>query len=457
MERDDKNREDRQGISWIQRVAEQSWEPELLISGLAIYATIQLPDYLGKGFQYFQYNLQSGTGFVDEFLPITIFSAFMAAITFLNYAFILHFVVRAFWVGVIGLNSVFRKGIQYDKLEYSELYKEEMKKRIGNSREFLLAVDRVASTIFSIAFAIVLMLIGIGLVYSVFFVLMNVVKAFVSDEVFELYSNVLYTLFIVFFISLAAATIILNLKRFRENERIARFHFKLTWYSSQILFPFIFKPLQYLLLSFMSNIPLKKYYAYTALSMAAFMVFMFANTLGAVESNLFESRDYYATSSDEARYDVNEYESTFKGSYFLKPAVSQPVIERGSLISLFIPYSKLLDTKLEPFCEFEQPADSLAGFIKRRMINRERIGCVNRLFGIHIDSTYSLEPDLMFTRHPATGQAGFRGWYELPDSLKKGRHEFQIRREVVDKADARRDSLGRALSFESRIPFWLQD
>ena len=30
--------------SWLKYVSEQSWEPELLISGLAIFATLNLPD-----------------------------------------------------------------------------------------------------------------------------------------------------------------------------------------------------------------------------------------------------------------------------------------------------------------------------------------------------------------------------------------------------------------------------
>jgi hypothetical protein len=41
---DDHFEDEKQGKGWLKRVAEQSWEPELLISGLAIFATLQLPD-----------------------------------------------------------------------------------------------------------------------------------------------------------------------------------------------------------------------------------------------------------------------------------------------------------------------------------------------------------------------------------------------------------------------------
>lgn len=151
--------------SWLQRVAEQSWEPELLISGLAVFATSQLPAYVRELFQYYQFNFQVDVGIIDELLPFLAVSVFLTALQVLSFAFIFHFVIRAFWVGLMGLNSVFPNGINYDKLENSELYKNEIKRRLGDKDSFILATDRLASLVFSVAFLLVCYMFGTGVIY----------------------------------------------------------------------------------------------------------------------------------------------------------------------------------------------------------------------------------------------------------------------------------------------------
>lgn len=444
--------------NWLKRVAEQSWEPELLISGLAIYATSQLPDILKSGLEYYTFNLQSGVGFFDQALPLTIYGSFTTALEFLNFAFILHFVIRAFWVGLIGLNSVFDKGIQYEKLEYSNFYKNEVKKRIGNSEDFLIAVDRLASVIFSIAFAVVLMLISISFMYFVFFMLINVMKVFLSESAYEIYSDILYITLLVIILSAALLSLILNMKRFRENEKIARFHFRLTWGMSLVIFPFILKPIQYLLLTYMSNMPLKKYIGYMGVFFVFFFAMMLRTSLTEADDRFFDARDYYTTLSTSGNFVPEQYESELiEGIMISEPVISSPVIQRGEFMSLFIPYSKLLDSKLDGFCRIEEPADSLFRFEKRDILNREYLSCANSFFTLLVNERDTVETDLLFTEHRKTEQPGYQSFLHIDDRFVTGKNILHIKRASVDKADAHRDSLGRPLIFESKIPLWVKD
>ena len=236
--------------SWLQKVAEQSWEPELLISGLAIFATLNLPEYVWKFHHYYKYNLQLDSGFIDELVPILVVGVFLTALQVLSFAFIFHFIVRAFWVGLMGLTSVYREGIKYDDLPYSEYYKTEMKKRIGDKDTFLLATDKLASLIFSIAALFVLYLIGISVVYIVFFILVNGVKLMVSPETFDVYSNIILIVSGVFLLGVSIISIVLNMERFRKNEKYSKIHFLVNWHFSQLFYPFINKPIQFLNLTF---------------------------------------------------------------------------------------------------------------------------------------------------------------------------------------------------------------
>lgn len=442
--------------SWLKRVAEQSWEPELLISGLAIFATSQLPEVLRNAYHFYEYNLQTDVNFIDAGLPVTIISAFITAVELLYFAFILHFSVRAFWVGLIGLNSVFTNGIQFEKLEYSKIYQEEVKKRIGSSESFLISVDKLASVVFSVAFTFVLLLIGVGVAYTVFFLLMNGVKIVLSDENFEIYSKVIFTIMGVLLSSIVIASLVLNLKRFRENEKIARIHFTISWYSSFIILPFMIKPIQFLMLTFMSNIPMKRYYTFMSLFFVLFMGMLMNTTLKLQVGQIFNSRTYYATTSEASTFNQSEYETTFDGEIVRLPMISSQFVERGKYLSLFIPYSKMLDFKLEQFCEVDEPDEELERFEIRRMLNEGRIACANNFFSISIENELTFETDLLFGDHSITRQNGYYSNLMIPDSLEIGKYELQIRRPVIDDDDMEIDSLGRRLSFESNIPFWIQ-
>ncbi len=456
MEKELSNEENKQDISWLQRISEQSWEPELLISGLAVYATLQLPKLVHKFYQYYQFNFQADTGVIDELLPLMVVAVFLMALQVLSMAFIFHFVVRAFWVGLVGLNSVFKNGINYDKLEYSEIYKSEMKKRIGNNDNFLLATDRLASLVFSQAFLFVFYMIGIGFLYLVFFLFINVVKLMVSEEVFDLYSKIIMSISFIAIIGVAVISVVLNLKRFRNIERYAKLHFKLNWYVGNFFYPYLLKPIQYLVFMFMSNIPTKKFQKSSIIIMICFMGLMMKNTFDLMETNIIESRDFYSERSSVNTYDSNNYESEFEGEMISDPIIEKPIVKSSDYISMFIPYSKMLDIKLNAFCNVEEPVETLNRYEKRKELNGSNIECINRFFTFMVNEKDTLPSDLLFTKHTKTDQKGYRTFLQLPDSLPIGKNLLSIKRHMLDEEDAKRDSLGRGLTFEAEIPFWVQ-
>jgi len=448
--------DEKQGKGWLQRVAEQSWEPELLISGLAIFATSQLPDFIIRGWYYYDFNLKTDATFIDEMIPILITGAVISAIEILYFAFILHFVIRAFWVGMIGLNSVFPKGIQYQKLQVSEYYKAEMEKRLGHSKDFLLATDKAASVIFSVAFSIVMLLTSIGLLYLIFFVLMNITKLFMSEAVFDVYTDIMFGILLVFFISMAIAGVVLSLKRFRENPIAAEWHFKFSWFGSHLIYPLFVKPINHLILIFVSNIPLKKYHSINAVLMGIFFVMLIFRMLTILDVQLFNSRDYFVEFSDVSVLNTSQYMDTFTGEYVREPMLEEKTVESGSFLGLYIPYPKMMDMKLSAVCDYEEPADSLYRFERRAMLNEARIECANQFFSFSIDDSVTLESDLLFSEHPVTKQNGYYSKFKLPDSLDSGKYLFNIRQAIADDIDARRDSIGRLKEYDFDIPFWIE-
>lgn len=453
MQKPEEN-ERKESRSWIDYVTEQSWEPELLISGLAIYATLQMPDLLRAMYRYYQYNLQSGSGILDEALPLLIYSVFTAVAYMLTVAFITHFVIRAFWVGFIGLMSVYRDGIRFDNLPYSDLYKEEARKNLGTAQQMVMKLDNISSLIFSVAFSLVLIMVAVGLIYLVFFLLYNVLKLFLGPEIFNTYARVLYWVMMTAAISYVGAVFILNMKRYRNNPRMARWHFNLSWKLNAVIMPLVYKPVQFISLTFLSNMSTRRFAAYYGVLFFAFFITMMVVMLRSGDVTLFDARNYDAARSAFRTVDPHNYSEHIDGDALLMDAAIDRALVSSSVLPVFIPYPKLLDEKLNLFCKKAAVPDSLPRFQQRRLVNQQHIACADRFFSFVVDDTVGLDAELYFAGHPRTGQEGFRAFLDI-GGLQRGRHMLRINRPPVDRADSARISEKRPLTFEDIIPFWV--
>lgn len=412
-----------------------------------------MPGLFSDAYQYYQYNLQSGSGVFDELLPLLIYSVFTTVSYILLVAFITHFVIRAFWVGFIGLMSVYKEGIKYDNLPYSDLYKEEARKKLGSSERMAMRLDQISSLIFSIAFVVVLMMVAVAILYFIFFLFYNVLKLFLGPEIFETYADVLYYAFLVFIFGYIAAIYILNLKRFRSNPRLARWHFNLSWNLNAVIMPVVYKPLQFIQLTFLSNMSTTRFMSYYAVLFVLFFGVLMGVMLTTLDAAIFDARNFYTTKAEVHRFNLEDYSDNIRDKELLHAAsIDKPLVE-SAFLPVFIPYPKLLDEKINRFCNEISISDSLKNFEKRRQKNKHYIDCATNFFSFTIDDSLILDPGLSFGAHPRTRQQGYRTYLNI-ENLTSGKHILHVERKAVDKADSTRLEEGRALIFENEIPFW---
>ncbi|MGB0390007.1 MAG: hypothetical protein ACPGD5_00450 [Salibacteraceae bacterium] len=444
--------------SWLKQVAQQSWEPELLISGIAIYATSQIPGFLEAAYQTYSYDFQIDSDFATRGLPSIAFAAFSASVSILRFFFIFHFLIRAFWVGLIGLNSVYTKGIQYDRLENSDLYKIKIKKILGSKDEIPISIDRIASTLFSLAFSIAIMIAAIGFMYVVFFILLISLKSLLSAETYSSVSEVVSISISVLFSILGIVLIILNLKKFRNHPKVANLQFKLGYYVTGAIFPFVYKPITYVLLTFKSNISKTRFAVGMTIFFIVFTILLANSVIGLIPEvpEALQSRDFNSTRALNHKFKPSNYISLTKDKQPVTDAqIGQPVIDKRSLF-LFIPYSKILDMKLSKYCQTTEYADSLSKYTVRKLKNENRIKCINDFFIVSIDGNKLGNNDFLFAKHPVTDQYGFSTYLYLEDSLKIGRHTINIDRRTIDDIDKEYNEIERPLRFTYQIPFWVQ-
>src|SRR5919108_1772423 len=90
-----------------------TWELELLISGAVLFALFQIPGVLNSFFSRIEPH--ATTTMLSVLLFVQMYTK--AIIYALIASFVVHLVGRAYWVGLVGLHSVFPKGVRWENFK----------------------------------------------------------------------------------------------------------------------------------------------------------------------------------------------------------------------------------------------------------------------------------------------------------------------------------------------------
>lgn len=130
-----------------------TFELEMLVSGAALVGVVQL---LGASDGWLRAAMAAdgSTRFVP-FLVVVLAKVLLYALTG---TFVIHLAARAYWVGLIGLDSVFPGGPRWERLKMSGPYRRsELARTIARPRAIAARIDNVASTLFSAGFLLALL------------------------------------------------------------------------------------------------------------------------------------------------------------------------------------------------------------------------------------------------------------------------------------------------------------
>src|SRR5205085_1876482 len=130
-----------------------TWELELLISGAVLFALFQLPPALNGFFARIEPHATSAMMSV-----LLIVQLYVEAIVYaLTASFVVHLIGRAYWVGLVGLHSVFPKGVRWENFKSGPVALQVYRKRLVSLPAIISRTDNFCSVIFSFAFLLVLL------------------------------------------------------------------------------------------------------------------------------------------------------------------------------------------------------------------------------------------------------------------------------------------------------------
>jgi hypothetical protein len=194
-----------------------TWELELLISGAVVFALLQLPGAVDGWFAHARQ--EAGVGL--EQLTFLAYYVLKLILYTLIAAFLTHLCARALWVGLIGLDSVFPDGIRWERSEVGPIQNRIRRERTPTIAKAIERTDAVASVIFSAAFAIVLMLVIVGVASAVFGVISLAAGALLGPGAIQ---PVFWAFYFAFFVVASVANIADKLlaERLTPGSRAAR-------------------------------------------------------------------------------------------------------------------------------------------------------------------------------------------------------------------------------------------
>ena len=124
-----------------------TWEIELLISGASVFALMQFPGWINSHFLSIQLVLANSqlSGLIN---PLFIYVK--AAAYALIFTLVIHIILRAYWVSLIGVHSIFPQGLDHEKLKIGPIQKQILQERHGGMDDVIERADNRSTLVFAI-------------------------------------------------------------------------------------------------------------------------------------------------------------------------------------------------------------------------------------------------------------------------------------------------------------------
>ena len=429
----------------LRELTTQSWNLELVISGAALFAVLQLPDLLDAAFDYFRYNLLTQTEGLQGLFPTMAYSMMKAICYVLFIAFLTNFVMRGFWVGLVGLLAVYPTGIHYDRIPFSTNYAQKrMAAKLGSLDAYIIRLDRRCNTVFAVAFLFVLILIIVAFSYLLTVLVYSYLRPIIPAQYWQGIKLTACVLMAGYMLT----SVVLSLPRVKAHPSGISLHYRFTELS-KLLFLGLYRPFAFILNTFYSHLSYQKILRTIALMTGVFVVLIIVEFFADFaridrRAGSVNRRHLYSARLDSLYINPSAYDNQRADGQYIEVASIQGDVIRDPYIRLFIAYPKALDTLLTRLAPEPVWNDSLPRAEKRRLIAEWSSQQINRLIHIGINDSLYRKPDLLFTMRDAPQQ---RGWQTilLPANLKTGRNVLRI--------SIRADSVVRGEEIVT-IPFW---
>jgi hypothetical protein len=450
METDAQNRHATPEQSRFGSLHVRTFEAELLISGAVVFGLLQAPQIVNR---FFDAALDRLEGHLRVLAAYGLTYCILVIYGLIG-AFLIHLALRAFWIGLVGLESVFPGGIRWDRVKAGPFFIRLARRKMMPLARAIENLDDLCSLIFSFGFLIIIVFL-----YSLAVVALSAAGGFAASRIFfgGRYST---ELFWVLFGGILGLQIVASAvdrvvgPRVRENGVVGR------TIGASVSIWYAMSPMRWIgpiQLTLQSNTSSAR----VTTAIVGVMIVLSAGMLGIMFAQSgqlhFNSLVYFPQSLREQGLDPRHYRDVREVAAIEPgfPSIQTDVVA-DPYLELFIPYWPRRDNPLiRETCPDVEPF-RYAGFSFGRRdpagddATRAAANCIASLFVVELDGT-TVDPSVFeFGIDRAAGREGILAHISLSD-LAAGRHE------LVVLAPPRRSDLdhdGRPANVRHVIPFW---
>jgi hypothetical protein len=422
-----------------------TWEMELLISAASAFALFQIGGQIDAAVAWLEPRLS---------LRWATFLAMMnvyatGAVVALASAFAIHLLLRARWIALVGMNSVFPGGIRWERMRGGPIQLEVSRRRSARMEEIIERADNLSTIVFALGVALALSIflpaVTVALLYALSVVASDLLR--MPDAVFAFFSCAFGVLLAPYFL---AGQIDRFLGRRLDPARgIGRLLARVLALYDRIGFG---RNANTLLTLLGSNVGERRALLLVLLAMTVVFGVAASGSIVRARGERLAEWDWLPDDRAGSALDVQApHYADLRGAGDRKVWPYLPsMVSRGPWLALVVPYdptrhNEAIATNC-PGLAIEELDDPAAEQARRAAV----LACIVKLHPASIDGR-PLQLEFRFHQAPD----GLRGFLAMIDvrALAPGAHLLEVGRPAIAR-DAERDAQGDKPLQPYRIPFW---
>ncbi len=402
-----KKEDHKKNPSWLKRIQEGTWEPEILISGIVLFGLFKIYPLLGD-LNYFL-EMNSGKIFSDATANEMLTAILKFANIILVTGFLSHILFRSVWAAFVGLSYVYKSGVQYENLKFPDKYIRDIKKSGDYTRQ-IIKLEEICSVIFAISFLVFMWVAGLAvfafIVASGIGIFQSIFTGYYDYIIFNNIVALLIILVLVDFVTLGGL---------RKIPYFNKVYYPLHKLAGWLTLSFFYRNIYY---GIISNHKKWK----VSLILILFSLFTFVSVVFLRSDGFIFGRTIALVPYEDNRYRLDEQKYRSKvtdGFYSKRMHISDYAIDK-EYVELFIVHTPQYEENyIFPGCDYETIREQEGvSYDSLRMV------CLENFYGVALDGKM-LEDDFIYQRNSLTGQDGLLSIIDISD-LDKGKHLIDL-------------------------------
>ena len=435
---------------WLEKLQQESWNLELLISGFSIFLLIQAQGAIND----FDELVSANYHFENSFyiLVYGLLKTLKLGSSILTINLLVHILVRGFWIGAIGLRSV-QKKLDFDQLKYSPLFTKRLSKKVLSLDVLLTRLDTLSSVIFAFTFLVIFMFfslfIGLAFFGGLSFILRTMDGWTGAAAVLSVISGILMVLLLLSALIYLLDT--LSLGFFKKYKWLSKLYYPIYIFWSFITFSFIYRGIYYSLINRFSKTKIRLFFV-------PYLLSIFFIPLHKIDHYVF-----FPDNNTKFEINSNYYDNMRKEGKWIGRVSIPSQLVNNKLLPLFIRYDVRFNEDVQKGCPDFKPTKE-AGLISGITFDNSNISlstpsvieeepdkliqCLADHFLLYFNDSIPLTPGFYYFEHPNKGEKGLYTMLHL-DSLSSGENVLLINRKSFENDTIKEVEY-------ARVPFWIE-